>query len=101
MSAGTPTLRVIPETECSSGCGGDSSSEQAESPHEGATKPRIVRQFTWTERQGVSMMVPVSFGKVSVSAVVDTAAQNNSDQPRFAPEVEVGEAIKHGASRVV
>ena len=75
MSAGTPTLLVIPETECSSGCGGDSSSEQAESPHERATKPRIVRQFTWTERQGVSMMVPVSFGKVSVSAVVHTAAQ--------------------------
>ena len=75
MSAGTPTLRVILETECSSGCGGDSSSEQAEYPHEGAAKPRIVRQFTWTERQGVSMMVPVSFGKVSVSAVVDTAAQ--------------------------
>ena len=28
-------------------------------------------------------------------------SSNNSDQPRFAPEVEVGEAIKHGASRVV
>ena len=88
MSAGTPTLRVIPEAECSSGWGGDSSSEQAESPHEGATKPRSIRQFTWTERQGVSMMVPATFGKVSVSAVVDTVAQITVISPDLRRKLE-------------
>lgn len=71
----SPALRVILETECSIECDGGSSGKQPESPGEGAVKPRVVRQFTWTERQGVSMMVPVSFGNVTVSAVVDTAAQ--------------------------
>ena len=34
-----------------------------------------IRQFTWEEPAGVSMMVPVRFGDVEAVAVVDTAAQ--------------------------
>ena len=34
-----------------------------------------IRQFTWEEPAGVSMMVPVRFGDVEVVAVDDTAAQ--------------------------
>ena len=34
-----------------------------------------IRQFTWEEPAGVSMMVPVRFGDMEAVAVVDTAAQ--------------------------
>ena len=34
-----------------------------------------IRQFTWEEPAGVSMMVPIRFGDVEAVAVVDTAAQ--------------------------
>ena len=37
-------------------------------------QPRI-RQFTWGETTGMTMVVPVSFGGTKLSAVVDTAAQ--------------------------
>ena len=34
-----------------------------------------IRQFTWGETTGMTMVVPVSFGGTKLSAVVDTAAQ--------------------------
>ena len=41
----------------------------------GRSEEPCVRQFTWQESKGVSMMVPARFGVVKTAAVIDTAAQ--------------------------
>ena len=48
--------------------------EQRRLPWDRSEEP-FIRQFTWQEPTGVSMMVPARFGVVKTAAVIDTAAQ--------------------------